>query len=242
MIVEGDSTGKLAFVMHGLGGTKDQPHIRAMIEAFLEAGYTVVSFDTTNSFGESDGNYEDATVTSYYSDLEDVIEWASDQTWYVEPFVLCGHSLGGLSTALYAQKYPEKVKALAPIATVLSGETRLDTYKLFNGQKELDEWKHKGTKTTKSRDGKRTKILKWSHIEDLMRYDLLKKSRLLTMPVILIVGENDTDTLPIHQQMLFNQLTGKKEIHIIKHALHSFYEPQEQAELKQHIISWAKQL
>jgi hypothetical protein len=35
-----------------------------------------VLFDTTHSFGESGGNYEDATTTQYYQDLEDVISWA----------------------------------------------------------------------------------------------------------------------------------------------------------------------
>ena len=41
--------------------------------------------------------------------------------WYGEPFVLVGHSLGGISTALFAENYPDKVKALAPISTVVSG-------------------------------------------------------------------------------------------------------------------------
>lgn len=61
----------LAFVMHGLGGFKEQPHIQTFADAFKEDGFTVVRFDTTNTFGESDGNYEDATVTNYYEDLED---------------------------------------------------------------------------------------------------------------------------------------------------------------------------
>lgn len=126
IVVEGpESPDKLVFVMHGLGGNKEQGHIRAMIEAFIETGYTVVSFDTTNTFGESDGKYEDATITNYYADLEDVIEWASQQSWYVEPFVICGHSLGGISTALFAENYPEKIKALAPISTVVSGKISL---------------------------------------------------------------------------------------------------------------------
>ena len=38
----------LAFVMHGLGGFKEQPHVRAFIQSFLDNNYTVVSFDTTN--------------------------------------------------------------------------------------------------------------------------------------------------------------------------------------------------
>ena len=118
----------LAFVMHGLGGFKEQPHIETFAKAFSDASYTVVRFDTTNTYGESDGDYADATTTNYYEDLEDVISWAKTQPWYQEPFCLSGHSLGGISTALYAEKYPEKLKALAPISTVVSGELSLKTF------------------------------------------------------------------------------------------------------------------
>src|SRR5260221_6400320 len=74
----------LAFVMHGLGGFKEQPHIQVMAEAFLDNGYRVVRFDATNSFGESEGKYEDATTTNYYEDLEDVINWSKKQSWYIQ--------------------------------------------------------------------------------------------------------------------------------------------------------------
>jgi alpha/beta superfamily hydrolase len=63
----------IAFIMHGLGGFKEQPHIQLMASTFFEQGYTTILFDTTNSIGESDGKYEDATMQNYYEDLEDVI-------------------------------------------------------------------------------------------------------------------------------------------------------------------------
>ncbi len=72
----------LVFVMHGLGGFKEQPHIEMFADVWKKHSYTVIRFDTTNTFGESDGNYEDATVTNYYEDLEDVLSWAKDQSWY----------------------------------------------------------------------------------------------------------------------------------------------------------------
>jgi pimeloyl-ACP methyl ester carboxylesterase len=239
VVVEGTSeVTRLAFVMHGLGGDKNQPHIRAMIEAFLESGYTVVSFDTTNSFGESDGDYQDATVTNYYADLEDVIAWAQTQAWYTEPFVLCGHSLGGISTALFAEKHPKKVKALAPISAVVSGKLSFEAYDMFDNQAFLDEWKHDGIRITTSHDGRREKRLKWNHMEDRLKYNLLPDAHKLTMPVLLVAGQNDTVTPLVHQQLLYEKVSGPKEIHEIKGALHSFYEPHEQQELKRIMKNW----
>jgi alpha/beta superfamily hydrolase len=72
----------LIFVMHGLGGFKEQAHVETFSKAFRDNDYTVVRFDTTNTFGESDGNYADASITNYYEDLEDVIEWSKNQDFY----------------------------------------------------------------------------------------------------------------------------------------------------------------
>ena len=236
LVDEAEASGKLVFVMHGLGGNKTQGHIRAMAEAFLESGYTVVAWDAVHTFGESEGgNYEDATITNYYSDLEDVIAWAVPQSRYSEPFTLYGHSLGGISVALFAEKYPEKVKALAPISTVVSGELSLLTK-----ADDLEGWKRNGIGVTMSHDGKNEKRLKWSHMEDRMNYNLIDNVAKLTMSVHMIVGEHDDPTPPEHQRLLFEQLPGKKEMHIVNGALHSFYEPHEQQEVKRIVGKWLK--
>lgn len=226
----------LAFVMHGLSGFKEQKHLQAIADAFLENNYTVVRFDTTNTFGESDGDYADATVTNYYADLEDVIEWAKKQDWYQEPFVLVGHSLGAMCVALYAENFPEKVKALAPISAVISGVFSLQTKK---DSSELDEWKKTGWRISKSesRPGLIMR-LKWSHMEDRLKYDLLPKASHLTMPTLLIVGDLDDLTLPEQQQILFAHLPGRKEIHIIKDAPHTFKEIHHIEEVKSIFKNW----
>jgi pimeloyl-ACP methyl ester carboxylesterase len=228
----------LAFVMHGLGGFKEQPHIETFAKAFSDAGYTVVRFDTTNTYGESDGNYSDATTTNYYEDLEDVIDWASSQNWYQEPFVLVGHSLGGISTALYAQKHPEKVSGLAPISTVASGELSLKSF----SNEELEKWKKTGWKEQKSESiPGLIKRLKWSHIEDRLKYDLLPDAGKLTMPVLLIVGDKDEHLL--ESQTLFNAIpTDKKELHIIKGAPHTFKDPEHLVEIKEIFDKWVSKL
>lgn len=239
VVVEGPKEpGKLALVMHGLSGNKEELHIRAMAEAFLESGYTVVTWDSVHTFGESTGGkFEDATVTNYYADLEDVIAWASSQRWYIEPFVLSGHSLGGISIGLYAQNHPEKVKALAPLSTVVSGALSMETK-----ANDIEAWQRDGVLNIKSHDGKQDKCLKWSHMEDRLNYDLLAAADELTMPVLLIVGDKDESTPPEHQQILYDKLPGDKELHIIPGALHSFYEPHERQQVKQLLKTWINKI
>ncbi|MDP2720806.1 MAG: alpha/beta fold hydrolase [bacterium] len=232
-----DSKG-LAFVMHGLGGFKEQLHIATFAQAFKDKGFTVVRFDTTDTYGESDGNYEDATTTNYYEDLEDVIEWAKSQPWYRKPFCLAGHSLGGISTALYAEKHPEKIKALAPISTVVSGKLSSKTF----SKEELENWKKTGWREQKSESiPGLIKRLKWAHMEDRMKYDLLPEAGKLTMPVLLIVGEEDEYLY--ESQALLEAIPGnKKELHVIEGAPHTFREPEHIKEVKDIFLKWIDQL
>ena len=224
---------RLVFVMHGLGGFKEQPQIQAIAEAFREKHFTVVTFDTTNSIGESEGRYEDATATSYYEDLEDIIKWAGNQTWYREPFWLAAHSLSSLCVALYAEKYPHKVKALAPISTVVSG--KLSAQK-GEKQGELQKWKETGWEITESKSKPGViKRLPWSHMEDRLKYDLLPGAKKLSMPVLLIVGEQDE---PEIQKILFDALPGPKELHIIKNAPHAFRDADHLKEIKSIFLNW----
>jgi pimeloyl-ACP methyl ester carboxylesterase len=228
----------LVFVMHGLGGFKEQAHVETFSKAFSDNNYTVVRFDTTNTFGESAGDYADATITNYYEDLEDVVEWSKNQDFYQDPFVLCGHSLGGISTALYAQKYPERVGALAPISTVVSGKLSLERH----SQAELDEWEKTGWQTKLSSDGKRVKKLKFSHISDRLKHNLLDNVDKLTMPTLLLVGELDYSTPAKHQQLLFDKLLGKKEFHIIKNAPHTFKDKEHLHEIYKILNKWIKSI
>lgn len=242
IVEEAEAPKGLVFVMHGLGGFKEQAHLKMIADLFKENGYTAVRFDATNTIGESDGDFEDATVTNYYEDLEDVVKWSGTQKWYTEPFVLVGHSLGGISTALFAENYPDKVKALAPISTVVSGALSVEAHRRFSPE-EFKIWEKTGWLEAKSQSKPGVvKRLKWSHISDRLKYDLLPKVDKLTMPVLLIVGENDTRTPLEHQKILYNVLPGPKELHIIKGSPHTFRDPEHLQELKNILSQWIKKL
>lgn len=223
LIIEANKNpSELAFVVHGLGGFKEQLHIAAFAQAFKDKDFAVVRFDATNSFGKSDGNYENATTINYYEDLEDVIGWARTQSWYKEPFYLAGHSLGGISVILYAERFPEKVRGLAPISTVVSGELSIKVA----GEKNIKNWEKTGWREEKSESiPGLVKKLKWSHMVDRLKYNILPKANKLAMPTLLIVGDKDDKTPLKHQKMLFDKLSGKKELHILENADHNFRGP-----------------
>ena len=226
----------LAIIMHGLGGFKEQKHIETFAEAFREKGFTVVRFDTRNALGESEGNYNDANITNYYEDLEDVVNWAKKQEWYQEPFYLAGHSLGGICSILYTEKHPQEIKGLAPISTVISGELILS----HEPKEMVAEWEKTGWKKSPSNSKPGVmKELKWhQYVEDVKKYDVLPEVDKLTMPILLITGEKDNGTPPEDHKVLYGKLPGKKEFHIIKNAPHTFKEPDQLKEIKKIFLKW----
>lgn len=221
VLVDINSNAKsLVFVMHGLSGYKEQPHIQTIAQSFFEMGLTVVRFDTANTFGESEGLYEDATVSHYLHDLEDVIAWAKQQNWFVSPFVLSGHSVGGFCTMLYAEEHPQEICVLFPFSPVISGKLWMESI----DEKALTHWKLSGWQIKESplRPGLQKK-LRFIFVEDILQYSLFPKIHTLTMPLFLAVGEKDTVTPPKYQQMFFDQVPSlKKKLLIIPQATHTF--------------------
>jgi pimeloyl-ACP methyl ester carboxylesterase len=234
----------LSFVLHGLGGYKDQFHIKMLADVLYNNDFIVVNFDATNSIGESEGKYEDATMQFHYDDLVDVISWAKGQSWYIEPFVLVGHSLGGFAITNYAEEFPNEVKAIFPHAAVFSGEDSFEASEKFKID-ELKSWKESGWTHRKSTSKPGTEMkLPWSHMEERLKHDLKPNANKLSMPLLFVVGENDTSCPPYQQQNFCNLLPNNtiKEFHIVKNAPHTFREAEHLGELKNIFNHWLKNL
>ena len=154
--------------------------------------------------------------------------------------VLAGHSLGGICIALYAIQHPGTVHALAPLGTVVSGQLSTQSPQYAHG--ELQQWEKTGWRMQESRSRPGViKKLKWSHMVDRLQYDVLPEVHKLTMPVLLVTGELDTSCPPAHQQILFDVLpVGKKELHIIPGAPHTFRDPVHLQQLKTIFEHWIR--
>lgn len=243
LYVQENSTG-LAFVQHGLGGYKEQIAIVATVDILLKNNYTVVNFDTTNSVGESEGKYEDATMQLHYEDLVDVIDWAKNQSWYQDPFLLSGSSMGGYAVLRYAEDHNLEVKAVIAKAPVVSGELSFKTNEKFESEK-LKEWKVTGWNERKSVSKPGViKKLPWSHMEERLNHNLVPNASKLNMPILLIVGDMDTSCPPDVQEKLFNVLpkNSNNELKIIKGAPHTFKEDNHINEFQNAINKWLQKL
>jgi len=105
----------------------------------------------------------------------------------------------------------------------------------------LEKWKKDGIMITTGYDG-RIKRLKWSFMEDYYNYDILKEIEKVKVPVLLMVGDRDTSTPLEYQQILYDKLQTKKELHVIKEAPHTFRELEHLEEVKKILNLWIKKL
>ena len=201
-------------IQHGYGGFKEQDHMQVMQDVFLKHGFQTFNFDATNSIGESDGDYEQATLGLHYEDFEDVTNWVQSQEWFVAPLAVIGHSMGGYAVARYAEDYPGKVAYCLPIAPVVSGKLTFDAHEI-NDPEGFARWKETGMleKESESRPGY-IKRQPWSHMEERLDHDLVPHASKLIMPTFLYVGSQDTSILPEHVKMLFDAIPDGNKTYI----------------------------
>lgn len=198
-------------VCHGFTGSKEGGgKAKTMAEALsVMTGFSFVLFDFAGN-GQSEGKFEDLTLTHQIQDLNAVVEWCLEQE--PGPVVTMGRSFGGSTVLAQAAKDP-RVGAIctwaAPVhlknlfAEVILSETDDDRVVLA--------------------DENGTVHLKRDFIQDLARHDLLQAAADLSpRPLLIVHGQND-DVVPVSDaQELSAAAAEPKELHIIPQADHQF--------------------
>ncbi|TSC56868.1 MAG: hypothetical protein Greene071421_378 [Parcubacteria group bacterium Greene0714_21] len=174
-------------------------------------GYAVFRFDFRGN-GNSDGVFEQQTITSMLSDLETVVGVLAKRKEVDDNRIaLIGHSQGAYIALFYATK-DNRVK------TLISWMGRFSDYKDFASKTWLEEAERKGF----LHFGEGYTIQYDTYIKDSMKYNSRKALRKLKIPLGLLYGEAD-DTVPISEgEKARKETGGKAEIKILKELSHEF--------------------
>ncbi len=225
-------------IQHGWGSHKNKRVPKALEETFAEEGFQTFNFDATNSFGESDGDYEKSTLGTFWEDFEDVTNWVQLQDWFKLPLLVSGHSKGGYSATRYAEEYPEKVGYLVAVAPIVSGKLSFETHEKRDPGS-LDRWKNQEVIEKIDSEGN-LKRNHWYQMEERLNHDLLLKVERLTMPTVLIVGDED-DSCFDQTKILFQEMPKKKaSIKILEGLPHSYRTSEHLNTFKMTLKGWLK--
>lgn len=105
-----EGTGPTAVWLGGYASDMLGTKAQALSESARAEGRAFLRFDYTGH-GESDGSFEDGTISRWFQDAETAIQGAAKG-----PKVLVGSSMGGWVTLLYALKNPEDLAGIVLIA------------------------------------------------------------------------------------------------------------------------------
>jgi pimeloyl-ACP methyl ester carboxylesterase len=110
-VVQAGEGGRPLLIVHGFGGAKED--FTDVLPALAERGWHAVTFDL-RGHGTSDHPVGEAHY-SFEVYVRDCIDLANTLGW--GPFVLLGHSMGGMIAQLLVLEHPQRVEALVLMGT-----------------------------------------------------------------------------------------------------------------------------
>lgn len=184
------------FYLHGVADNRGSAV--GIVDAFLPRGFDVIAYDA-RAHGTSQG---DRCTYGYYEkrDLQRVLDQLR-----VTDAILIGHSLGA-AIALQAAAIEPRVRAVAALSTFSDLRTIATEHASF-----YPSWSLGPAFARAEHDGKFV-------VDDVSP---VKAAAQITVPVLLVHGANDRDTLPAHSQRVFDALTSPKQLVFVEGRAHN---------------------
>ncbi len=225
---------KLAFILHGLASDMNHQVVQSAKKAFLDNGYTVVTFDARYSLGKSYGNVSNASLNTFLEDLETVVNWAKEQDFYHEPFAVAGHSLGGAATILYSHNN-DNINFLIPVAPVVGGQ-QWENSCMNNMPDFCKQWKEKGYYEYKLKE--KSANIFYTVVDNAKSYNALELAQNIKTPTLFVIAEKDRVIEEKDVKKLADIMNAK--IAKISQSTHNFTTNKNQNDLYQAIYDFIK--
>jgi uncharacterized protein len=217
---------------HGYRSTKETSKVALLSTPLLKKGIGLFAFDFSGR-GESEGKFEDTTITNYIDDLDSCISFISK---YSSTIFVIGSSLGGL-VSLRQAICDKRIKALALMAPVSIFPWRTEREYSKEG---IAVWKKKGyTYTYSERLGKMK--INYSFYEDISRFKDYSDYELIKIPCLIVHGNNDA-SVPISHSIKLSEYIKSSQLKIINNADHTFTLEKHSEILKNKIVSFFMEL
>lgn len=148
--------------------------------------------------------------------------------------------MGGYTVLRYAELHPNECELLMVFAPVVSGRILEGRRKEANPE-QYRLWQNTGVneEESKSRPGL-IKRLKWNpHVTDSYKHDLIPEAAKITVPTLIVVGENDWPCPVFAQKKLVDALGSKeRKLVVVPGAEHNFTKDKDLDVLAESFKSW----
>ncbi len=202
-------TSKIIILMHSFKGDKDyQPIMRNFSRKAEIEGYAVIRFDSFGS-GESEGSFEESSITTQVQDLKYIIKFAKSNKY--KDICLVGLSLGATISVL---AYDKTIKCLVLWSPVFDHSHLYENYK-------NEMIKHGFIIRERNLTGEKVKVGRkmWKEFKSTNQ---VKKLRKIKTPTLAIIGTKDVRITPGKARKFMKMIPAKRKLEIIKGGDHDF--------------------
>jgi len=175
---------KVIIMVHGYSSDKEGTSIKDLSEKFTEVGINSFRIDL-NGCGESEGKFEEQTLSSAVRDIGAAIELMKSMGY--NEIGLFGSSMAGPPCMTIALKYPDlfKMALKAPVSDILAQRKKL------YGDEHIEDCKKRGyTYYINKKKGKKIKV-NYHFFEDAEDYIMHAKVKNIEVPTLIIHGTAD---------------------------------------------------
>jgi len=215
----GASDAHIVVLGHGVTGNKDRPHLIALAKGLVAAGIPALRLSFAGN-GDSEGRFEDATISKEVEDLGAVLSALEDRT-----VCFAGHSMGGAVGVLRASRDPR-------ICYLISLAGMVDT-RGFAHREFADVTPDQGCMWDDP-----TCPLSRVYIDDMNQIDtVVDKASQITVPWLLVHGAED-DVVPTRDSHdIFARANEPKQLIEIPGADHVFSE-EATSTMVEKVVTW----
>jgi pimeloyl-ACP methyl ester carboxylesterase len=223
-------TTRLAVLCHGFLSGKNSTTNKTLTRLLNERGLATFRFDFFGQ-GDSDGPFEELTTTLAVHQAETVLDLVTARGY--DRIGLVGSSFGGLVAILTAAQRQD-IACLALKCPVVDFAEEL---RLTFGLEELAQWK--ATDTIPNIMGGTSRVrLRYDFYEDCLTQIAYGPAEQITVPTLIVQGEQD-ECVPLHQsRRLYDALGGQKKLVLLPEADHQFTRGEDFHRMTTSITDW----
>jgi len=223
-------TTRLAVLCHGFLSSKNSTTNRTLTRLLNERGIATFRFDFFGQ-GDSDGPFEEITTTLAVHQAHAALNLVTARGY--DRIGLIGSSFGGLVAILTAAQRRD-IACLALKCPVVDFAEEL---RLTFGLEELARWQ--ATNMIPNIMGGPHRVrLRYDFYEDCLRQIAYSSSERVTVPTLIVQGEQD-ECVPLHQsRRLHDSLGGLKKLELLPDADHQFTRREDFHQMTTSISNW----
>jgi pimeloyl-ACP methyl ester carboxylesterase len=225
-------TTRLAVLCHGFLSGKNSTTNRTLTRLLNEQGLATFRFDFFGH-GDSDGPFEALTTTLALHQALAALDLVATKGY--DQVGLVGSSFGGLVAILTAaQRHDIACLALKCPVVDFAEELRL-TF----GSEEFPLWKATDTVPNIMGGLDRERVrLRYAFYEDCLNQIAYGPAERITLPTLIVQGEQD-ECVPLHQsRRLYESLGGPKRLDLLPNADHQFTQREDFQQMIASISDW----